>query len=344
VSLLLICLLNCCVFLWMVQAHTLHRLMSLKKIIAYAPLIGCNPEHLASSHAVKRFFGALPYQDVLFPHLLRKIFLWRLKINRSAVIILGVDSMVLNNDDALQREGVEPTYKKVKDFHPVQMNWGRYFVDAVFRVGSDPSNHSQTVEKMICTIVAKIRKEYKADVPIIIRLDSGFYDQKLFKTFEFINIGYACGGRLYKNVKKSATESTSWFKFKSCNNKEIWEYTEFMCKQEQWDIPRRTIYSRLILRDRQFVIPGLNTDSSIITNIGIGGEIDKLLCQAGAENLLLAHDILGNYHNRGNDELANRAIKDFGEEKLPFKHFHSNAAWYFFMLISNICSKASRQM
>ncbi len=243
--------------------------------------------------------------------------------------------MVLNNDDALQREGVEPTYKKVKGFHPVQMNWGRYFVDSVFRVGSDPSNHSQTVEKMICTIVAKIRKEYKADVPIIIRLDSGFYDQKLFKTFEFINIGYACGGRLYKNVKKSATESTSWFKFKSSNNKEIWEYTEFMCKQEQWDIPRRTIYSRLILRDRQFVIPGLNTDSSIITNIGIGGEIDKLLCQAGAENLLLAHDILGNYHNRGNDELANRAIKDFGEEKLPFKHFHSNAAWYFFMLISN---------
>ena len=127
----------------------------LKKDNSYAPLIGCNPEHLASSHAVKRFFGALPYQDVLFRHLLRKIFLSRLKINRPAVIILGVDSMVLNNDDALQREGVEPTYKKVKGFHPVQMNWGRYFVDAAFRVGSDPSNHSQTVEKMICTLISR---------------------------------------------------------------------------------------------------------------------------------------------------------------------------------------------
>jgi len=303
---------------------------------SYAPLIGCNPEHLASSHAVKRFFGAFPSKDLLFRHLLQKIFLWRLKINQPAVIELGIDSMVLNNDDALQREGVEPTYKKVKGFHPVQMNWGRYFVDAVFRVGSDHSNHGHTVGEMICTIVAKIRKEYKADVPIIIRMDSGFYDQKLFKICEFLNVGYECGGRLYRNVKKAATESTSWFKFKSHDNKEIWEYTEFMCKQEKWDIPRRTIYSRLILRDRQFVIPGLiNTDSSIITNIGIGGEIDNLLRQAGAEHLLLAHDILGNYHNRGNDELANRAIKDFGEEKLPFKNFYSNAAWYFLMLISN---------
>jgi len=303
---------------------------------SYAPLIGCNPKYLASSHAVKRFFGAFSYQDVLFRHLLQKIFMWRLKINRPAVIELGIDSMVLNNDDALQREGVEPTYKKVKGFHPVQMNWGRYFVDAVFRVGSDHSNHGQTVDQMICNIVAKIRKEYQADVPIIIRMDSGYYDQKLFKTCEFLNVGYICGGRLYENVKKAATESADWFNFKSNSNKEIWEYTEFMCQQKKWDIPRRTIYSRLILRNRQFVLPGLiNTDSSIITNIGIGGEIDKLLRQAGAENLLLAHDILGNYHNRGNDELANRAIKDFGEEQLPFKNFYSNAAWYFLMLISN---------
>ena len=108
-----------------------------------------------------------------------------------------------------------------------------------------------------------------------------------------------------------------------------------MCKQKEWKLARRTIYSRLIQHDRQLVAPGLGTDSVIITNLGMGGLIDDLLCQVDANNYLLAHDILGNYHNRGNDELANRAIKNFGEEQLPFKNFDANAAWYFLMLLGN---------
>lgn len=309
----------------------------LKKERSYAPLIGCKPEHLASSHAVKRFFGIFSFHQVkLFRYLLQKIFLWRLKIDQPAVIELGIDSMVMDNNDALKREGVEPTYKKVNGFHPVQMNWGRYFVDAVFRVGSDHSNHGQTVEMMIRRIVATIRKEYRVNVPIIIRMDSGFYDQKLFKTCELLHVGYICGGKLYDNVKKAAEENANWSNFNSHNKKEIWEYTEFMCQQETWDLARRTIYSRMIQHDRQLVVPGLGTDSVIVTNIGMGCcLIDELLCQAGAENLLFAHDILGNYHQRGNDELANRAIKNFGEEQLPFKYFYANAAWYFLMLLGN---------
>jgi len=35
---------------------------------------------------------------------------------------------------------------------------------------------------------------------------------------------------------------------------------------------------------------------------------------------------------RGSDELANRALKDFGNEQLPFKRFSPNAAWYYSML------------
>ncbi len=317
-------------------SHHLTWFDELKKEKSYAPLIGCKPEHLASSHAVKRFFGVFSAHKVmLFRYLLQKVFLWRLKIDQPAVIELGIDSMVLDNNDALKREGVEPTYKKVNGFHPVQMNWGRYFVDAVFQVGSDHSNHGQTVEMMLYNIVATIRESYRVDVPIIVRMDSGFYDQKLFKICESLHIGYICGGKLYANVKKAAADSTSWSNFNSLNKKEIWKYTDFMCQQDTWDLARRTIYSRMIQHGRQLVVPGLGTDSAIITNLGMSGLIDELLCQAGAENLLSAHDILGNYHQRGNDELANRAIKNFGEEQLPFKNFYANAAWYFFMLLGN---------
>lgn len=33
--------------------------------------------------------------------------------------------------------------------------------------------------------------------------------------------------------------------------------------------------------------------------------------------------------------MANHAIKNFGEEQLPFQGFFANAAWYFLMLLSN---------
>jgi hypothetical protein len=48
--------------------------------------------------------------------------------------------------------------KKKKGFQPLQMNWSRYFVDAVFRGGDKHSNHGDTVQKMIGHMVKKIRK------------------------------------------------------------------------------------------------------------------------------------------------------------------------------------------
>jgi hypothetical protein len=48
--------------------------------------------------------------------------------------------------------------------------------------------------------------------------------------------------------------------------------------------------------------------------------------------MLEATSIIKCYHNRGNDELVNRAVKDFASEKLPFKQFRMNAAHYYTML------------
>ena len=66
-------------------------------------------------------------------------------------------TLMLDNDDALKRHGVQPTYKKVKGFHPLQLNWGRFFVDAVFRGGKKHSNHGDTADlgnnyKLILTL------------------------------------------------------------------------------------------------------------------------------------------------------------------------------------------------
>jgi hypothetical protein len=65
------------------------------------------------------YFGAFSLIHVLvFRHLLARLFIWRLGNTRPAVVELGLDSMVVDNDDACCRDGVTPTYQKKKDSSP----------------------------------------------------------------------------------------------------------------------------------------------------------------------------------------------------------------------------------
>ena len=44
-------------------------------------------------------------------------------MSKPPVVILGLDTMVMDNDDAPKRHGVKPTYKKVLGSQPLQMTW-----------------------------------------------------------------------------------------------------------------------------------------------------------------------------------------------------------------------------
>jgi hypothetical protein len=316
----------------------------LKKDAGYAGSIETDMEEMASSHMMKRFFKGFSFVRIyLFRRLLHRLFLWRLKIVQPHVIELGIDTMVLDNDDADCRHGVKPTYKKKKGFQPLQMNWGRYFVDAVFRGGDKHSNHGDTVEKMIRHMVDKIRKSYRSDVPIIIRIDSGFFDQKIFEVCEELHVGYICGGKLYKDIIELGKTATCWQSFASSKKKDIWEYTEFGSKRGNWKRFRRALYCRLTNKDGQLYLPGTRPDTIIITNLGLGGRIDEVLRQTGNAHYLSSDAILGCYHERGSDELANRALKNFGHEQLPFKQFNPNAAWYYTMLVGHFLFESFKE-
>lgn len=95
------------------------------------------------------------------------------------------------------------------------------------------------------------------------------------------------------------------------------------------------IFSTLWEDNGQYVLDGLCRDMVIITNIGKGEAIDGQLKAIEEEQWLKAETILAQYHNRGTDELTNRALKTFGHEQLPFKRFPANAAWYYLMLLGN---------
>lgn len=307
----------------------------LAKDAGYAAVIESAPEDLASSHVIKRFFKGISWQRALrFRRLLLQLFLWRLNLEAPKFVILGLDTMVMDNDDALKREGVKPTYKKNLGFAPLQMTWGRFMIDAVFRSGDTHSNHSNHAHKMIKKVVRMIRTNYSQTVPILIRLDSGFSDQKLFATAETLGVGYICGGRFVDDIKtlvKNTPESAYQHHFGK-TEEDVWEYQEFGDRRGNWKRFRRAIFWRPLLEEKQFLLPGSRPGTLVYTNLGMGGPVDQLLQAAGLGCMTKAEAVIQTYHGRGEDELVHRSFKDFGFEELPFKRFAPNTAVYYAMV------------
>ncbi len=320
----------------------LTRFDALRKDSGYAGTVESASEGLLSSHAVKRFFKAfsLPLNHA-FRKLLRHLFLWRLRLAQPAVIVLGLDTVVLDNDDALKRHGVSPTYKKVKGFQPLQLSWKRFVIDAIFRRGDKHSNHGDEAIRMLRTVTDLIRTHYRQSVPIVVRMDSGFFDEKLFVALEELDIGYLCAGRLYEPIRQHARDQEQWQSYK--NDHQQWRLFEFEDQRESWESARRAIYSQPVSEHRQQLLEFARPDTVIYTNLGRGQRIDSLLKEAGHADWLQAVEILRLYHERGRDELVHRAMKEFADQKLPFKRFGPNMAFYYTMLVSFFLFEAFKE-
>ena len=307
----------------------------LKEDEGYARGIESELEAMVSSHAVKRFFKAFWWPRIyLFRHLLQRLFLWRLEMAEPLVVVLGLDTMVMDNSEAAKRHGVKPTYKKVRGFQPLQMSWGRFIVDAVFRGGDKHSNHANTAEKMVRHVVKKIRKHYRECVPIIIRLDSGFFDQKLFRLFEELGIGYICCGKLYGDVTEYVASLLpgAWSRYQKGDS--AWDVVEFGDRRKSWKMFRRAIFCRPLCEDRQYLLEFARPDTVLYTNLGRGELIDERLAACGLLDWVKPETIIETYHGRGSDELIHRALKDFSAQELPFKRFAPNATFYYTMLVA----------
>ncbi len=308
---------------------------ALKQDEGYAAAIETAPAQMLSSHAVKRFFGAFSWYRIwLFRTLLKQLFRWRLQMRQPEVVVLGMDTMVMANDEARKRHGVEPTYKKVNGFQPLQLTWEGLVIDAVFRGGSKHSNDGDTALKMVEHIVRFIRQHYGEEVPIIMRLDAGFFDQELFKSFEKLQIGYICGGRIYEELQTLAEKAGTgqWRPYR--NRQQVWDYLELGDRRRTWKTFRRAFLCRPVTEGRQRLLDYVRPLSIFYTNLGMGQAIDERLAAVGRKHYLGAQGIIASYHGRGADELVHRGLKDFGFEELPFLRFAPNAALYYTMLVA----------
>ena len=318
----------------------------LAKDPGYAAAIETDINGMASSHTVKRFYQAFSAQRTyLFRRLLQHLFLWRLNIAKPEVIELNIDTMVMDNDQAPKRDGVKPTYKKVLGFQPLQMTWGRYIIDAVFRGGDKHSLNGDSAPNMIRHVVRMIRTRYSETVPIVIRMDSGFFDQDLFAEMERLNIGFICAGKFYGDIKDmigSLPETVFQHHFGK-TDEDVWQCFEFSDRRKSWVKSYRAIFWRPLLEEKQFLLPGSRPGTIVYTNLGMGGVVDQQLREACCEFMTETDAIIHSYHQRGADELVHRAFKDFGFEELPFQRFVPNSAFYYTMLLGFFLFEAFKE-
>lgn len=140
---------------------------------------------------------------------------------------------------------------------------------------------------------------------------------------------------MYDDIKASVESIQKFNEYKGKGN--VWEFVDFIDKRGIWSKERRAIYLKPFVNDKgETVLPFAREDNEriIYTNLGIDEELDEQFIKSKEEEYFKAEKIIESYHNRGNDELVNRALKEFGTEELPFKRFLPNAAFYYSIVLS----------
>jgi hypothetical protein len=316
------------------------------KDTGYAAAIEVSQEDMLSSHTVKRFFKKfMGARYKVYRKVLLELFVWRLNILKPGIIVLDMDTMVLDNDDAQKREGVSVTYKNKKGYQPIQISWEGKIVDAYFRRGSAHSNHGNDVKTIMKEVVQLIRRRYHRDVPIIVTSDSGFMDEDNFKYFEQeLKIHYVCYGKQYETVKEAAKQAHRKGSETYRSSNAQWEYNDFMSKLDRWAQERRTIYTRLVRKEKQLLLDFARPDSVLYTNMGVDREMTQQLTATGNREYLKAEKVIELAHGRGKSELTNRSFKEFiGKEQLPFKNFGMNGAYYYMLVIAHFLYESYKE-
>ena len=312
-------------------AFSLTQFDTLAKDTGYMKTIGRDKTDMCSSHVIKRFFNST--NKLLFQKLqkvLLDLFIWRLCIEKPSVIILGLDTMVLNNDDAKKRMGVSWTYKKCNGYHPLHIYWNGMIVNLAFHEGSEAPNHNNDLFVMLEETVKQIRQRFNKEVQIIAVSDSGFFDQKYFQKVEDLGLFFICGGRIIDAIKMDLMKHIpeEWKSFEKKG--EVIEYFDYHDRRNCWNKEYRAIYTKHACKDGIFRLAFDRPENIIYTNL----DKIELLQEKDIADYQGAEAIVRLYHSRAKDELVNRGIKEFVDETLPFKSFDSNGVYYYMAIIS----------
>ncbi len=252
--------------------------------------------------------------------LIRSVFLSALKTASPETVVLFLDSSVYDNDGAKCRSGVKYTYKKKQGYHPINLIWDGIYVDTVFQPGNCSTNHGNVAINMLKTIVPLIRNELGEDIKIIVRMDGGYYDQKLFAACDDLEIGFVCAGKHYSDHNELAKRKTEDFDGEFQNKTCKWAYIRFQERRKNW--PEEMCYRALFLRTTE-------EDGQHLLGLQSRILLTNLTKEEACDNEIIQYD-----HSRGADELTHRAAKEFSSERMPCLDYFPNAFWYMLSILS----------
>jgi hypothetical protein len=305
----------------------------LKKDAGYTSTIECAKSEMCPSHTIKRFFEKFKFKlNHLYEKVLIELFIWRLNKEQPKVIKLFVDTCVLENNYSQKREGVAWTYKKVNGYQPLNIIWNGFPILTVLKEGNRHSLSENTVHEKLQRIIKIIRKRYLTNIPIIVKMDTGFLDEKLFKILDKLKVYFISVARWSESTREAVertVEHQVLSKYKNSSNS--YSYTELGYKCKSWDTFYRAIYLELENDKEQLYLKSFREKTLVISNLK---ENIKIEYSEDLKKYFFAEEIIKLNHSRGKDELTHRGIKDFGSEQLPFQKFNQNAAFYYTMIIS----------
>lgn len=304
----------------------------------YAAALELEDTQLISSSVVKRIVAAIAKtisdNDNNFRNILTALFRNQLRQSKPKSLVIGIDSMVLDNDLARKREGCKATYKKVAGYHPLHAVWNGYYIDAIFRPGNHHSNHENQTVGMIEHLTSIIHEELGKDVMIVFRMDSGYFDQKIMECCENLGVKYLISAKdgnsgIWEGAQE--IEPSCWKTYD--NNKRKWLYCSYDFQLKSWDKLRK-FYQLIPCFDKEETMQQLmsfgRVISLLVTNLD---ESDLLVIGKKSERDWRA-ELIFLHHDRGTDELAHRRIKEFGGESLPFEKYKNNLVWYYFRMLA----------
>ena len=264
---------------------------------------------------LKRLLTKMTLKEVeILRPFIRKIFLRALKESSPTKVVLFLDSCVYDNDSSKCRGGVKPTYKNKKGYHPINLIWQGLYVDTVFQRGDHSTNHDDLAIQMLQEITPLIRASLGENIKIIVRMDGGYYDQKIFAACDKLSIKFICAGKRYRDHQYLEATQLADFNGVFKNKQSQWHFTCFRERRATWpeDMEYRALFIRATEENGEALL-GLNS-RIILTNL------DEKEC---TNKELIQYD-----HSRGLDELTHRAAKEFSNEKMPCLDYCANAFWY----------------
>ena len=289
------------------------------KLLQSDPLVNEFDISIKQPETVSRFLGNFSFKTTqMIRNINFKVFKKLLSKSNLTSITIDIDSSVINVEG--HQEGAAKGYNPKKPGNRCY-NIQFAFCDELkaYITGFVRSGNTYTANgtsEMIKEIVANIKT---ADLKILFRMDSGYFDEEIIATIETLSCQYLIKGKAYPTLSSQVTNSPVLF----VNGEEGRETTELLTKLTTWGKDRRFVVSRLLKpeekRSQLSLLKGFEYEYFFfVTNTDFPSE-----------------KVVISYEKRGNAENYIKEAKyDMAVGHLLLKSFWANEAVFQMMMLS----------